>query len=167
MLITFLALFLGYQWLYMKPGIFHRDISVNNMMYRKKDGKVFGVLNDYDLAIFKSNNAPSSKTRTGTKPFMAIDLLGNPDDVHCYRHDLESMFYVIVYVTSRYHEGQELDDPPLQLPVADGRSSLIRHILNYLACSKPKETTIQKKAFPTGPSLERLSTPPLSPSFKT
>jgi hypothetical protein len=24
------------------------------------------------------------------------------------------MFYDIVYVTSRYHEGQELDDPPLQ-----------------------------------------------------
>jgi serine/threonine protein kinase len=114
MLITFLPLFLGYEWLYTKPGIFHRDISVNNMMYRKKDGKVFGVLNDYDLVIFKSNNAPSSKTRTGTKPFMAIDLLGNPTDVHRYRHDLESMFYVIVYVTSRYHEGQELDDPPLQ-----------------------------------------------------
>ena len=83
-------------------------------MYRKKDGKVFGVLNDYDLAIFKSNNALSSKTCTGTKPFMAIDLLGNPTDVHRYRHDLESLFYVIVYVTSRYHEGQEIDDPPLQ-----------------------------------------------------
>ena len=114
MLITFLAPFLGYEWLYTKPGIFHRDISVNNMMCRKKDGKVFGVLNDYDLAIFKSNHAPSSKTRTGTKPFMAIDLLGNPTDIHRYRHDLESMFYAIVYVTSRYHEGQELDDPPLQ-----------------------------------------------------
>ena len=112
--VTFLPLFLGYEWLYTKPGIFHRDISVNNMMYHKKDGKVFGVLNDHDLAIFKSSNAPSSKTRTGTKPFMAIDLLGNPTDVHRYRHDLESMFYVIVYVTLQYHKGQELDDPSLQ-----------------------------------------------------
>ena len=52
------------------------------MMYRKKDGKIFGVLNDYDLAIFKSNNTPSSRNRTGTRPFMAIDLLGNPTDLH-------------------------------------------------------------------------------------
>jgi Fungal protein kinase len=114
LIIVFLPLPLGYEWLYTKPGIFHRDISVNNMMYRKKSGKIFGVLNDYDLAIFKSNDAPSSKTRTGTKPFMAIDLLGNPTDVHRYRHDLESMFYVIVYVISRYHNGEEIDDPPLQ-----------------------------------------------------
>jgi hypothetical protein len=81
------------------------------MRYRMKAGKVFGVLNDYDLAIFKSNNARSSKTRTGTKPFMAIDLLGNPTDVHRYRHDLESLFYAIFYVTSRYHNGSELDNP--------------------------------------------------------
>jgi hypothetical protein len=84
------------------------------MMYRKKDEKIFGVLNDYDLAIFMSNETPSSKTRTGTKPFMAIDLLGKPTDLHRYRHDLESLFYVIVYVTSRYDGGQEIDDPPLQ-----------------------------------------------------
>jgi hypothetical protein len=46
------------------------------------------------------------KTRTGTKPFMAaIDLLGKPTDMHRYRHDLESLFYVIVYVTSRYDRG--------------------------------------------------------------
>jgi len=113
-LISYLPLFLGYEWLYTKPDIFHRDISVNNMMYRKKDGKVFGVLNDYDLAIFESSNAPSSKARTGTKPFMAIDLLGSPTDVHRYRHDLESMFYVIVYITTRYHNGKEVDNLPLQ-----------------------------------------------------
>jgi len=83
-------------------------------MYRKKDGKIFGVLNDYDLAILKANNTPSSRACTGTRPFMAIDLLGKPTDLHRYRHDLESMFYVIVYVTSRYHNGQEIDDPPLQ-----------------------------------------------------
>ena len=83
-------------------------------MYRNKDGKIFGVLNDYDLAILKSNTSPSSKNRTGTKPFMAIDLLGQKPDVHRYRHDLESMFYVIVFVTTRYHDGEEIADPPLQ-----------------------------------------------------
>src|ERR1700733_7205210 len=84
------------------------------MMYRKKAGKIFGVLNDYDLSIFRSTTNPSSKNRTGTKPFMAIDLLGQNPDVHRYRHDLESMFYVIAYVTSRYHDGKEIAEPPLQ-----------------------------------------------------
>ena len=83
-------------------------------MYRKKAGKIFGVLNDYDLSIFRSNTNPSSKNRTGTKPFMAIDLLGQNPDVHRYRHDLESMFYVMAYVTSRYHDGKEIAEPPLQ-----------------------------------------------------
>lgn len=83
-------------------------------MFRKKDGKIFGVLNDYDLALLGTNDTPTSKNRTGTKPFMAMDLLGKPTDVHRYRHDLESLFYVIVYVTSRYDNGRELDNPPLQ-----------------------------------------------------
>lgn len=86
-------------------------------MFRKKDGEIFGVLNDYDLAIIRSKKGgPTSKTRTGTKPFMAIDLLGRePDDVqHRYRHDLESLFYVLIYLTSRYHEGQEIPNPPFQ-----------------------------------------------------
>lgn len=134
----------GYEWLHTKPGIFHRDISVNNMMYRKKGGKIFGVLNDYDLAILKSNNTPSSKTRTGTRPFMAIDLLGKPTDVHRYRHDLESLFYVIVYVTSRYHEGQDIDDPPLQNWEELGEVAL----------------KAEKEAFITRPP------PPPTPSFK-
>jgi hypothetical protein len=42
---------------------------------------------------------------------MAVDLLGNPTDVHRYRRDLESTFYVTVYVTLRYHEGHEINDP--------------------------------------------------------
>jgi hypothetical protein len=72
---------ISYEWLYTQPHIFHRDISVNNLMYRKTDRRIFGVLNDYDLAIFTSSNTPSPKTRTGTKPFTAVDLFGNPTDV--------------------------------------------------------------------------------------
>ncbi|KAH9925276.1 uncharacterized protein B0H18DRAFT_1009413 [Fomitopsis serialis] len=41
--------------------------------------------------------------RTGTGPFMALDLLrsGLPP-IHKYRHDLESFFYVYVYATAAY-----------------------------------------------------------------
>ena len=41
------------------------------------------------------------KYRTGTGPFMAMDLLREEDDPpppHLYRHDLESLFYIFIYV---------------------------------------------------------------------
>lgn len=78
----------------------HRDISVDNLMYRFKNGKIVGVLNDFDLAIFTSqqSNGPMSKQRTGTRPFMAYQLLegANKPQLHLYRHDLESFMYVIL-----------------------------------------------------------------------
>ena len=45
------------------------------------------------------NAAAKPRCRTGTSPFMAIDLLrSGPVPIHLYRHDLESFFYVLVYV---------------------------------------------------------------------
>ena len=108
------SLVLGYRWLYEVPKILHRDISLNNLMLRKEDGNVYAVLNDLDLAVSADVQRQSSKHRTGTKPFMAIDLLDRESTVHMYRHDLESLFYVLVWITSRFHDGVEIKDPPLQ-----------------------------------------------------
>jgi hypothetical protein len=60
-------------------GVQHRDVSLNNLMYyRAVDGQVRGVLNDFDLAILRDEAAREVGTdRTGTWPFMAIDLLKN------------------------------------------------------------------------------------------
>ncbi|KAG8976665.1 hypothetical protein FRB93_012852 [Tulasnella sp. JGI-2019a] len=33
-----------------KLGLHHRDISERNLMYFKEGGKVFGMLNDFDMA---------------------------------------------------------------------------------------------------------------------
>ena len=104
----------GHRWLFEHAGISHRDISLDNLMLRKDGGKVYGVLNDMDLAVSVGVTNPSSKQRTGTKPFMAIDLLRPDPPVHMYRHDLESMFYVLTWITSRFHDGEEIADPPLQ-----------------------------------------------------
>ncbi|THU76373.1 hypothetical protein K435DRAFT_771084 [Dendrothele bispora CBS 962.96] len=94
----------AHRWLYDHCQILHRDISMNNIMVRKVDGKIFGVLNDLDLAsrITKEMSA-TSKHRTGTRPFMAYELL-DPKNVvsHLYRHDLESFFYVILCLCCRY-----------------------------------------------------------------
>jgi hypothetical protein len=45
---------------------------------------------------------------------MAIDLLDPTPTTHLYRHDLESIFYVIVVLVTRYNEGKEINNPPLQ-----------------------------------------------------
>jgi hypothetical protein len=94
-----------HQWLYEQPGILHRDLSMGNIMWHHVDGKVHGVLNDYDLASFEQDKdkGPTSDHRTGTKPFMAFDLLNERwKGGHYYRHDLESLFYIILCFACRY-----------------------------------------------------------------
>lgn len=55
----------------------HSDIYLNNIMYWKEDGKIYGVLSDYDLSLFfrKPRQGRNMKQRTGTRPYMAIHLL--------------------------------------------------------------------------------------------
>ena len=31
-----------------------------------------------------------------------------------YRHDLQALLYVLVRITSRFHKGKEVEDPPLE-----------------------------------------------------
>ncbi|PFH45845.1 hypothetical protein AMATHDRAFT_200217 [Amanita thiersii Skay4041] len=101
-----------YRWLFEEAGVLHRDISLKNLMYRKKDGKAYGVLLDFDMAIIITleDRKPSSKQRTGTLPYMACDLLEPSPPKHVYRHDLESLFYVMLFLTTMYHNGQMIAD---------------------------------------------------------
>ena len=77
---------------------------------KKKGGvikeKVCGVLADFDLASWtKTLNEDYTKTsqqRTGTPPFMAYGLLNGSDPLHLYRHDLESLFYIMLILTTHY-----------------------------------------------------------------
>ncbi|KAF9474598.1 hypothetical protein BDN70DRAFT_884630 [Pholiota conissans] len=96
-----------YRWLYETAGIMHRDISVNNVMFRKNGDQIHGVLSDYDLVLELQNRGlgPSSKNRTGTRPYMALDLLNIPPMAHQYRHNLESLYYVLVVLATRYKDG--------------------------------------------------------------
>jgi hypothetical protein len=104
-----------------------RDVSLNNLMFRKIDDKVYGVLNDFDLAVYwKDLSQSTSKQRTGTKPFMARDLLvlDNPP-AHTYRFDLESLFYVMVFAVYHYHDKKEIDNPPYKLWEELGTEALL------------------------------------------
>ncbi|KAF8915070.1 hypothetical protein CPB85DRAFT_1295551 [Mucidula mucida] len=97
-----------HKWLYDNPRILHRDISMSNIMYRfDDDHNVCGVLNDMDLSSDLNDLEDLKATslrRTGTPPFMAIDLLGKDSHQpeHIYRHDLESLFYVMLILFARY-----------------------------------------------------------------
>ncbi|KAF5365885.1 hypothetical protein D9757_011034 [Collybiopsis confluens] len=94
-----------HRWLYEQPKILHRDLSMANIMFRREGDQVYGVLNDFDLSslLTRMDKSPTSKHRTGTKPFMAHNLLDTEwDKGHLYRHDLESLFYIILIVSSHY-----------------------------------------------------------------
>ncbi|KAG7088858.1 hypothetical protein E1B28_012812 [Marasmius oreades] len=109
-----------HRWLVTVPGIMHRDISVNNLMFRLTGDRKVGVLNDFDLACtMEENRRATSKQRTGTKPFIAIDLLtlvkgAEGSAKHFVRYDLESLVYVFAWIICRYENGQEIKDPPLE-----------------------------------------------------
>lgn len=83
-------------------------------MYRRTGSGNVGVLIDYDLSGFRDQQTPTSKSRTGTQPFMAFELLANNPPIHRLRHDLESMFYVLCWITHHYEDGFELTSGPFR-----------------------------------------------------
>ncbi|KAG2104721.1 uncharacterized protein F5147DRAFT_263040 [Suillus discolor] len=92
-----------------KEGVYHRDVSPGNLMWYWKDRKRIGVLNDYDLSSLADDPGPRGNERTGTVPFMAVDLLteeGQQGKVkHLYRHDLESFMWCFAWISLRYENG--------------------------------------------------------------
>ena len=85
-------------------------------MIERRNGEPFFILNDFDLATFvqdngKQLNPASSRHRTGTLPFMAIELLQDTATplakiksgrmlfqvVHRLRHDWESLLWVALW----------------------------------------------------------------------
>ena len=69
-------------------------------------GVPVGIVNDFDLATWV-DHPTTNNDRTGTIPFMAIDLLDGGLDrriPRLYRHDLESFIWVLAYITVTYKE---------------------------------------------------------------
>ncbi|KAH8814646.1 hypothetical protein DL96DRAFT_1820796 [Flagelloscypha sp. PMI_526] len=95
---VFKDIFFCHRWLYDSVKILYRDLSEDNIMFRRIGDCVYGVLNDFDLSSdWSIEEPPTTNQRIGTAPFMAIDLLKrDPPPHHLYRHDLESLYYIIV-----------------------------------------------------------------------
>ncbi|KAK0479934.1 hypothetical protein EDD18DRAFT_1086212 [Armillaria luteobubalina] len=107
-----------HKWLYEHPKILHRDISMANIIYRMdEEGNVLGVLIDFDLSSLIPINEATSLRRTGTPPYMALDLLKEVNDSgpHLYRHDLEALFYVMLMICCRHSIIKNSQDGTSQL----------------------------------------------------
>ncbi|KAK3948273.1 hypothetical protein QBC32DRAFT_63046 [Pseudoneurospora amorphoporcata] len=97
----------AHQSLYVTGKILHRDISPNNIIITDPeiaDG-FKGMLIDLDMAKAQNSGPSGARQITGTIQFMAIEVLRNID--HTYRHDLESFFYVLLWMCGRqsWHNG--------------------------------------------------------------
>ena len=80
------------------------------MCRRLEDGSVQGVLNDWDVASTSHTESDSEHTnmRTGTMPFMAMDLHRKLPPVHIERFEYESLFYVLYWICLSYSYGKLL-----------------------------------------------------------
>lgn len=88
----------AHRSLYTKGKILDRDISENNTIItdpKKADGFT-GMLIDEDLAKEIGSGRSGARHQTGTMDFMAIQVLQRV--AHTYRHDLESFFYVLLWI---------------------------------------------------------------------
>ncbi|KAF3941760.1 hypothetical protein ABW19_dt0201994 [Dactylella cylindrospora] len=83
--------------LYIDGRILHRDIAIKNVIIntsRRSVDSPMGVLIDFDQAL-DLDNARAVESMIGSDGFMAIGIFGQK---HTYRHDLESLFYVFLWL---------------------------------------------------------------------
>ena len=133
-------------------------------MYRRNErGKVCGVLTDFDLLSWRVDLAKdymmASQQRTGEPLYMAYRLLEGADPSHLYRHDAESMFYIIAMLATRYEirgegKGIQIRQEPVKLPFGQWFNQPSYHSATRRSQAWPPHTT------PAGPravsNLRRL-----------
>ncbi|KAL6793193.1 hypothetical protein J3E68DRAFT_438050 [Trichoderma sp. SZMC 28012] len=84
------------QSLFEDGRMLHRDIAIKNLVITLQVcGSPVGLLIDFDTALKVKKGHPVGQ-RVGSDGFMAIGVLRGED--HTYRHDLESLFYVFLWL---------------------------------------------------------------------
>jgi serine/threonine protein kinase len=133
----------AHQPLYKTGNILHRDISSNNIIITKPDvaDGYKGMLIDLDLAKERDSGPSGARHQTGTMQFMAVEVLRKAD--HTYRHDLESFFYVLLWMCARqsWTNGFANEEKP-------PRESLLRRweigSFKYIAAAKEGDMTVNR-----------------------
>ncbi|GAB1210924.1 hypothetical protein ATERTT37_000034 [Aspergillus terreus] len=85
------------QSLYVNARILHRDIAIKNLIITPQHSadSSKGTLLDFNYALDLANAHPI-EPMVGSDGFMAIGILSGQR--HTYRHDLESLFYVFLWI---------------------------------------------------------------------
>ncbi|KAG0691993.1 hypothetical protein DFH29DRAFT_818458, partial [Suillus ampliporus] len=78
--------------------ILHRDLSVGNIVIYRG----VGFLIDWDLAKLLTIRGSRKTTHTGTWQFMSAHLVKNGTAIHAVENDLESSFYIILWMALMY-----------------------------------------------------------------
>ena len=79
-----------------------------------------GIFNDFDLAHLRGEPRSSGTERTGTMPFLALDLLTKDGKLkRLYRHDCESFAWVLLRICCRFEDGEEIHEAPLSELITD------------------------------------------------
>ncbi|KAI1171974.1 kinase-like domain-containing protein [Nemania sp. FL0916] len=83
--------------LYIDGRMIHRDIAIKNLVITSQQNadSPRGVLIDFDQAL-DIDNVRDVEPMVGSDGFMAIGILFR--ESHTYRHDLESLFYVFLWL---------------------------------------------------------------------
>lgn len=101
----------------------HRDVSVDNVRVDVDARQPSqGLLIDLDNAA--KDPCPALRQ---TLPFLAKDLIHDADGYpHYHRHNLESFFYVLVWIGARYEDCVDVDDAMTERCVPTGDLARIR-----------------------------------------
>ncbi|KZT71152.1 hypothetical protein DAEQUDRAFT_755950 [Daedalea quercina L-15889] len=111
-----------------RAGVLHRDVSKGNILILLGDTLFKGFICDFDYSSFVDSSSfggirPDGytdqdavehdlKERTGTFRYFAVELLKRRDKIiHGVHHDLESFYWVIVWIVLRHTDHDHGDGP--------------------------------------------------------
>lgn len=91
-----------HRFLYFMSNILHRNISENNIIITdsKKANDFMNMLIDLNLVKKIDSKQSNARHQTNIMKFMMIQVLHNVS--HIYRHDLESFFYVLLWICNHH-----------------------------------------------------------------
>jgi hypothetical protein len=112
-----------------------------------RDG--YGVLNDFDLStIMEPGNQNLNRQgleRTGTLPFMALELLDekgfNGEIPRRYDHELESFVWVLVWVSKCVIDGEECRPPLLEKWLVNNNKDVLQSKIFFMISPSRIPTT--------------------------
>ncbi|KAI0636326.1 hypothetical protein C8Q77DRAFT_1156006 [Trametes polyzona] len=172
---------IGHRLAWEKAGVLHRDVSLGNILIVDEqvhpNAKFIGFLHDFDYSSSTADqhhNRPEDRTsspnaisdgeveknkkeRTGTYYFMAVELISGETIIHDVHHDLESFYWILLWVLLRHAECSRNGDSGEALCektfIWENDDLSMGAKNNWL-----QKTTTHKLVFPGNPPLTELMT---------